>query len=168
MRSKNMNNYSNNNEEFGNKYSNNNYPNYKGNYNYENNYNNRSNYNNVNNYNNPNYYYNQNNNNYQYNNNFNGKIISYYNNYPVYSTIPASVPNSNKEEQDNNNYVKKESKNLNKKPLLRSRKSKGGIVLSYNPQEMCHLRAPEYAPGYVPKYDPMNPGRPAYGKEPSK
>ena len=168
MSSKNINNYSHNNEEFWNKYSNNNYPNY------ENNYNNRNDYNNnINNYNNLNYSYNQNNNNYQYNNNynnnnFNGKIIRYYNNYPVYSTIPASVPNSNKEEQDKNNYVKKESENLKKKPLLRSRKSKGGIVLSYNPQEMCHLRAPEYAPGYVPRYDPMNQPKPVYGKEPSK
>ena len=36
---------------------------------------------------------------------------------------------------------------------------KNGIVLKYNTKEICHYRAPEYAPGYI---TPQKPGVPAY------
>ena len=183
MNSKDINNYYDNNEEYGDNYSNPNNLNYQGNYIYENDYNNGNEYtnendyyngnefanennyyNNTNDYNNTNNYYNNNyQNNYQYyNNNYNGKIFHYYNNYPIYSSIPASIPNSNQEGY--NDYNQNKSNNIKDKTSLRGKKSKGGIVLKINKQDICHARPPEYAPGYVP----TKPGRPAYADQPLK
>ena len=172
MSSKNMNNYYENNEG------------YDENGEYENNYYNNVNYqNNNNNYYNKNNYKDQYNNYYQnnyYNNNNNynnpyGNVLHYYNNYPVYASIPASVsysnnPDSNNQEEtteDNKEpYIKKTSKesanNLIGKTSLKSKKSKGGIVLTYNKQDICHARPPQYAPGFIG----MAPGKPAYAMKP--
>ena len=169
MSSKNMNNYYNDNAG------------YDENVEYENNY-----YNNVDNQDNNNYYnnnnynyagqynnYYQNNYNYYNNNNYNnpyGNIVNYYNNYPVYASIPASGAYANNQEESNevNNeqaYMKKpskESSNLIGKTSLKSKKSKGGIVLTYKKQDICHARPPQYAPGFIG----MAPGKPAYAMKP--
>ena len=169
MSSKNMRNYYDNNEE------------YNENGEYENNYyNNLNDQNNNNYYNNNNYvgqynnYYQNNYNYYNNNNNYNnpyGNIVHYYNNYPVYASIPASGAYSNNQDEniENNNeiYEKKtsgESNNLIGKTSLKSKKSKGGIVLTYKKQDICHARPPQYAPGFVA----MPPGKPAYAMKPPK
>ena len=140
------------------------------------------NYNNLNYEGNDNYYYydkgnNQYTNNYyenNYNNNAYGKILHYYNNYPVYASIPASVPNSSNKSQNINNeeigqsYSKKISKKistdsstLKDKAGLKSNKPKAE-PFKIRKEDICHLRPPEYSPGYIP----MPPGKPAYAYQP--
>ena len=71
-------------------------------------------------------------------------VVRYYNNYPVYSSIPASIPNSNNQAQNDGNYSKKNSKDT-----VKHKKHKGAIILNYNKADMCNYRPQEYAPGYV-------------------
>ena len=180
MSRKNANNYYDNSEGYENneEYANDNNLNYEDNDNYYYYDNGNSQYTNnyyENNYNN-NYY--QNNNNYYENNNYNnnayGKILHYYNNYPVYSSIPASVPNSSNKFQNINNeeigqsYSKKISKKistdsstLKDKTSLKSNKPKAE-PFKIRKEDICHLRPPEYSPGYIP----MPPGKPAYAYQP--
>ena len=166
MSSKDTNNYYDNNE-----YNNNNYNLYN-NLNYNNNNNNYNQYNN-NNYSNYNNNYNYNNyNNYNYNNYNNnnqyGNVIQYYNNYPVYATIPATGFTSNSNTTTNpvienqNTYEKKDSELKGKTALKRPEVPKG-IMLKIKPQDICHARPPEYSPGFVCQ----KMGVPAYARQSS-
>ena len=179
MSRKNANNYYNNNEEYQNNEeyendnnlgygeNNNNYNNYNDNY-YQNDYNN-------------NYYQNDYNNNYYHNNyyqnNYNnpyGNVLQYYNNYPVYATIPASGPYSNNQVQNYNEgneqyYSKKlstDSSSLKGKTALKNKPS--GEVTSkpfkIRKEDICYLRPPGHAPGFVS----VAPGKPAYANQPPK
>ena len=140
---------------------------------YDSNYNNNTNLNYDYNYsNNNNNYYNNNNYNNQYNNNQNnysqpyGNVLHYYNNYPVYSSIPPQGPYTNNQEQNNNNnendYSKKSSNDFtDQKPktILRGKKgTKGAIILTPNKQNMCFMREPQYYPNFAG----IQKGRPAY------
>ena len=166
MSSKDINNYYDNNE-----YNNNNYNLYN-NLNYNNNNNNYNQYNN-NNYSNYNNNYNYNNyNNYNYNNYNNnnqyGNVIQYYNNYPVYATIPAtgftsnSTTTTNPVIENQNTYEKKDSELKGKTALKRPEVPKG-IMLKIKPQDICHARPPEYSPGFVGQ----KMGVPAYARQSS-
>ena len=135
------------------------------NYNYNNiNYNNYNN-NNFNNYNNNNYnknYYNNRNYNSNYNYNY-GNIINYHNNYPVYSTIPASTYLSSQSNEGQSNYSNNES-DLKKETSLSyptETKEGRGIMIKIKPEDMCYLRPPEYAPGYIGQMT----GIPSYAKK---
>jgi hypothetical protein len=182
MSRKNVNNYYDNSEGYENnqEYVNYNNLNYEGNDNYyyydkgNNQYTNNYYENNYNN----NYYQNDYNNNYYENNNYNnnayGKILHYYNNYPVYASIPASVPNSSNKSQNINNEEigQSYSKNISKKISTDSSTLEGKIGQKSNKpkavpfkirkEDICHLRPPEYRPGYIP----MPPGKPAYAYQP--
>ena len=133
-----------------NQYNNNSYSNYNNNYNY----NNYSNYN----YNNSNNYSNKNN---QY-----GNVIKYYNNYPVYATIPAAGYTSNATTTSNpigenqNTYEKKDS-DLKGRTALKRPEVPKGIMLKIKPQDICHARPPEYSPGFVGQ----KMGVPAYARQ---
>ena len=109
---------------------------------YHNNNNINFNYSN-NNYGQNNYHFSSQNNNYynneQYNNNYNGNIINYYNNNPVYSYIPPSFPSEHKN-----------SKEINiEKGNSQNSKPKKGIILNIPKQDICYLRPPEFQPGYI-------------------
>ena len=134
-----------------NQYNNNSYSNYNNNYNY----NNYSNYN----YNNSNNYSNKNN---QY-----GNVIKYYNNYPVYATIPAAgytsnatTTTSNPIGENQNTYEKKDS-DLKGRTALKCPEVPKGIMLKIKPQDICHARPPEYSPGFVGQ----KMGVPAYARQ---
>ena len=128
MSSKYVNNYNNDNYQ-NNNYNNNNYNNSNNN-NFNNNYYDQNNfYNYNNNYNNNNY----NNNNFNNNNQY-GNIVGYYNNYPIYSSIPASTPSSN-------SYTSNQSQN-------NDTKRKGPIIVPFSIENMCLLRDPSYGQGY--------------------
>ena len=168
MSSKDINNYYDNNE-----YNNNNYNLYN-NLNYNNNYNqyDNNNYSNYqNNYNYSNYSnYNYNNyNNYNNNNNQYGNVIKYYNNYPIYSTIPASgftsnsIASTTKPAEENQNTYEKKDSDLKGKTDLKRPKVHGAIILHIKPQDYCHARPPEYTPGLIGQ----KMGVPAYARQPS-
>ncbi len=130
-------------------------------------YNNSGQYCNHYNYSNNNYgYYNQDlysnqtnnnnniNNNY-YNNNINnkyGKIVTYYNNNPVYSYIPPSIPSQNQ------NDIKVENLDSKEKENQKNTKLRRGIILNIKKEDMCYLRPPEFHKAYIgqsygkPKY----------------
>ena len=167
MSSKDINNYYDNNE-----YNNNNYNLYN-NLNYNNNYNqydnnNYSNYQNNYNYNNySNYNYN-NYSNYNINNQY-GNVIRYYNNYPVYTTIPASgftsnsIASTTKPAEGNQNTYEKKDSDLKGKTALKRPEVRGAIMLNIKPQDYCRARPPEYAPGLIGQ----KMGVPAYARQSS-
>ena len=158
MSSKYVNDYNSNNYQ-NNYYNNYNYDNLNNN-NFNNNYydqNNNNNYNNNynnNNYNNNNYSNNNYNNNNYNNNNYNENIVGYYQNYPIYSSIPASTSSSN-----SCPYTSKQSQNND----TSNKKRKGPIVIPFRKENMCMLRDPRYGPGYagqaigVPSYVNLPP-----------
>ena len=160
MSSKDINNYYDNNE-----YNNNNYNLYN-NLNYNNNYNQYDNNNYSNYQNNYNYsnYSNYNNNNNQY-----GNVIKYYNNYPVYSTIPASgftsnsIASSTKPAEGSQNTYEKKDSDLKGKTALKRPEVPRVIMLDIKPQDYCHARPPEYSPGFVCQ----KMGVPAYARQSS-
>ena len=160
MSSKDINNYYDNN-----KYNNNNYNLYN-NLNYNNNYNQYDNNNYSNYQNNYNYsnYSNYNNNNNQY-----GNVIKYYNNYPVYSTIPASgftsnsIASSTKPAEGSQNTYEKKDSDLKGKTALKRPEVPRVIMLDIKPQDYCHARPPEYSPGLVGQ----KMGVPAYARQSS-
>ena len=130
---------------------------YDNNYNYDNN----QNFGNA-----DNNYYNYNNNyNNQYNNYNNpyGNILQYYNNYPIYATIPASIKNENQEEQ-NNEYQSIDAPALKGKTELKPEEPKRAIILNIDPKNICHARPPQYSPAFIG----MPPGMPAYAFKPPK
>ena len=157
MSSKNMNNYydngynnNNNNLNYGYNYSNNNYNNNNYNNNYYNNNYNQYNNNNLNNY-NQSY----------------GNVLHYYNNYPVYSTIPASGPYANNNNNENDYSKKSSSDFTGQKPktILRGKKgTRGAIILTPDKKNMCMLRDPQYNPNIAG----INNERPAYTFQPPK
>ena len=161
MSSKDINNYYDNND-----YNNNNYNLYN-NLNYNDNFkqynnNNYSNY--QNNYNYSNY------SNYNYNNNNQyGNVIRYYNNYPVYTTIPASgftsnsIASSTKPAEGSQNTYEKKDSDLKGKTALKRPEVPRVIMLDIKPQDYCHARPPEYSPGLVGQ----KMGVPAYARQSS-
>ena len=119
-------------------------------YNYDYQYNNNNNYSNNNNYTQyTNYYSNNFNNNSSVQNNYNnennkyGNIIKYYNNYPVYSYIPPSIPQQNVIDIKVENTSNKEKENPKNTKLRR------GIMLNIKKEDMCYLRPPEFQDGYI-------------------
>ena len=161
MSSKDINNYYDNNE-----YNNNNYNLYN-NLNYNNNYNQYDN-NNYSNYQNNYNYSNYSNYNYNNNNQY-GNVIKYYNNYPVYSTIPASgftsnsIASTTKPAEGNQNTYEKKDSDLKGKTALKRPEVRGAIMLNIKPQDYCHARPPEYSPGLVGQ----KMGVPAYARQSS-
>ena len=161
MSSKDINNYYDNNE-----YNNNNYNLYN-NLNYNNNYNQYDN-NNYSNYQNNYNYSNYSNYNYNNNNQY-GNVIKYYNNYPVYSTIPASgftsnsIASTTKPAEGNQNTYEKKDSDLKGKTALKRPEVRGAIMLNIKPQDYCRARPPEYAPGLIGQ----KMGVPAYARQSS-
>ena len=96
-------------------------------------------------------------------------MIKYYNNYPVYSTIPASgftsnsIASTTKPAEGNQNTYEKKDSDLKGKTALKRPEVRGGIMLNIKPQDYCHARPPEYSPGLVGQ----KMGVPAYARQSS-
>jgi len=159
------------------------YDDYDPNLDYANNYNNPNNYQNNNN----NYYYYYDNNqydnyNYNYNNAYSnqyGNIAGYYNNYPMYASVPSSASPAYAQAQanyddnmENYKYTKKTSTASNKSSGLKGKKelvpksnqTKPAIILDTKKQDICHARPPNLTPGVIA----CPPGVPEYAKKPPK